>query len=146
MHRHEPRLLVEASPSRQSLYVGEPLLLTYYLYTQTTVSDLQFSDAPQYAGFWVEELPRPERPNGEAAVVDGVSYRRFPILVKLLFPTRAGRLTIPAATLKIGIPRQSFFDTGGVVQRSTKPVRTVPRHGSSARRRIDVPSARAATS
>ena len=118
----EPRLLVEASPSRQSLHVGEPLLLTYYLYTQTNVLDLQFSEAPQYAGFWVEELPRPERPNGEAATVDGVSYRRFPILVKLLFPTRAGRLTIPAATLKIGIPRQSFFDTGGVVQRSTKPV------------------------
>ncbi|MFI5006494.1 MAG: BatD family protein [Solirubrobacterales bacterium] len=118
----EPRLLFEASPSRQSLHVGEPLLLTYYLYTQTQVSNLQFSDAPQYAGFWVEELPRPERPSGEAATVDGVAYRRFPILVKLLFPTRAGRLTIPATTLSIGIPRQSFFDTGGVVQRSTKPI------------------------
>ena len=118
----EPRLLVEASPSRQSLHVGEPLRLTYFLYTQTPVSDLQFVEAPQYAGFWVEDLERPERPSGEAATVDGVSYRRFAVLVKLLFPTRAGRLTIPAATLKIAVPRQGFFDSGAVVQRSTRPV------------------------
>ena len=118
----EPRLLVEASPSRQSLYVGEPLRLTYHLYTQATVSDLQFTEAPQYAGFWVEDLERPERPAGDAVTVEGVPYRRFPILVKLLFPTRAGRLTIPAATLKIAIPRQGFFDNGAVVQRSTRPI------------------------
>ncbi len=118
----EPRLLVEASPSRQSLYVGEPLRLTYHLYTQASVSDLQFTEAPRYAGFWVEDLERPERPAGDAATVEGVSYRRFPILVKLLFPTRAGRLTIPAATLKIAIPRQGFFDNGAVVQRSTRPI------------------------
>ena len=118
----EPRLLVEAVPSRRSLYVGEPLRLTYYLYTQTSVSDLQFTEAPQYAGFWVEDLPRPERPAGEAATVEGVSYRRFPVLVKLLFPTRAGQLPIPASTLRIAIPRQGFFDSGAVVQRSTRPL------------------------
>jgi hypothetical protein len=118
----EPRLLVEASPGRHRLHVGEPLLLTYYLYTQTNVSDLQFSEAPQYAGFWVEDVERPERPSGEAATIEGVAYRRFPILLKLLFPTRAGKLTIPAATLKITIPRQSFFDSGAVVQRATRPV------------------------
>lgn len=118
----EPRLLVEAVPSRRSLYVGEPLRLTYYLYTQTSVSDLQFVEAPQYAGFWVEDLERPERPAGEPATVEGVSYRRFPVLVKLLFPTRSGDLSIPAATLKIGIPRQGFFDRGAVVERATRPV------------------------
>jgi len=118
----EPRLFVEAKPSRTRLYVGEPLLLTYYLYTQTGVSGLQLAQAPQFQGFWAEDLNSPERPTGEAITVDGVTYRRFPVMMKLLFPTRAGRLTIPAATLSIGIPRQSFFDVGGVVQRSTKPV------------------------
>jgi hypothetical protein len=118
----EPKLFVEASPSRSSLYVGEPLLLTYYLYTQTSISGLQFSEAPQYIGFWAEDLAQPERPSGEPATVEGVPYRRFPIMLRLLFPTKAGRLTIPASTLKIGIPRQSFFDNGGVLERSTKPV------------------------
>jgi len=118
----EPRLFVEAKPSRQSLYVGEPLLLTYYLYTQTSVSGLQFSTAPQFSGFWAEDLEQPQQPTGEPVTVEGVVYRRFPVLMKLLFPTKAGRLTIPVSTLTIGIPRMSLFDAGGTVQRSTKPV------------------------
>ena len=48
--------------------------------------------------------------------VEGESYRRFPILRKLLFPTKAGTLTLPAATFRIAVARQSFFDTGGVVE------------------------------
>jgi len=121
--RAEPKVAIVASPSRTSLRVGEPLVLTYFLYTQVPVSDLQFKDAPQFAGFWAEDLERPKAsPNGEAATLDGESYRRVPILQKLLFPTRAGTLTIPAATFRIGIPAQGFFDSGGAVERSTKPV------------------------
>ena len=116
------RLLVEAAPSRTRLRVGEPLVLTYWLYTQTSVTDLQFKDAPQFTGFWVEDLERPQAsPSGEAATVGGESYRRFPILRKLLFPTKAGTLTIPAATFRIGLARQGFFDSGGAVERATQP-------------------------
>jgi hypothetical protein len=117
------KLLVEAQPSRTRLYVGEPLVLTYYLYTQVSVSDLQLKDAPQYAGFWAEDLERgPGAPSGEPATLGGESYRRFPFLKKLLFPTKAGPLTLPPATFRIGIARQGFFDAGGAVERATKPV------------------------
>jgi predicted secreted protein len=117
----DPKLFVEAAVTRNRLHVGEPLLLTYWLYTQVSVSDLQFVDAPQYPGFWAEDLEKPPTPpQGEGATVAGESYRRFPIFVKLLFPTKAGRLTIPATNLRLGLPRQSFFDSGGVVQRVTK--------------------------
>ena len=109
-------------PSRTSLYVGEPLLLTYSIYTQTSVSGLEFANAPQYTGFWVEDLPAPQNQDGQPATVEGISYRRFTVMLKLLFPTRAGRLTIPAASLKVGIPRQSLFDQGHVVQRDTRPI------------------------
>ena len=119
----QPKLLVEAVPSRTRLRVGEPLVLTYSLLTQTSVTDLQFKDPPQFAGFWVEDLERPPgTPSGEAATVEGESYRRFPILRKLLFATKAGTLTLPAATFRIGLARQGFFDAGGAVERATKPV------------------------
>jgi hypothetical protein len=118
-----PKLLVEAIPSRTRLRVGEPLVLTYALLTQASVTDLQFKDPPQYAGFWVEDLERPQgSPSGEAATVEGESYRRFPILRKLLFATRAGTLTLPAPTFRIGLARQGFFDAGGAVERATRPV------------------------
>ena len=119
----EPKLLVEQAVSRARLRVGEPLVLTYYLYTQTSVSGLQPKDAPQYGGFWVEELETPKGgPSGEPATVAGESYRRFVLARKLLFPTRAGSLMLPAAGFQVSLPRQGFFDNGAVVQRSTKPV------------------------
>ncbi len=119
----EPRIALVAVPNRTSLYVGEPLLLTYYLYTQTTVTDLQPTEAPQFNGFWVENLePAKDWRSGETASLDGVSYRRFPINLKLLYPTRAGKLAIPASTSRIRTAPQGFFDSGSIVERSTKPV------------------------
>ena len=119
----EPQIALEAAPNRMTLHVGEPLLLTYYLYTQTTVTDLQFTEAPKFAGFWVEDLERPRTsPSGESATLGGIPYRRFAIILKLLYPTRAGELTVPASTMRIAVPAQGFFDSGAVVERSTKPV------------------------
>jgi hypothetical protein len=63
----EPVLFVEAKPSRPSLYVGEPLLLTYYLYTRTSISSLQFVTAPEFPGFWAEDLQQPTQPEDEPA-------------------------------------------------------------------------------
>jgi BatD DUF11 like domain len=119
----EPHIALEAKANRTSLHVGEPLLLTYYLYTQISPRDLQPVEAPKYPGFWVEDLERPRgSPSGESATLDGIAYRRFPIMLKLLYPMRAGRLTIPASTMKIGTVPLGFFDSGVIVERSTKPV------------------------
>ena len=98
-------------------------MLTYWLYTQASVADLQFKEAPQFSGFWVEDLERDQTPpSGEPATVEGQSYRRFPVLKKLLFPTKAGTLAIPASVFRIGLARTGFFDSGGSVERTTKPV------------------------
>ena len=121
--RTPPKLILQSTPSRTRLHVGEPLVLTYSLLTQATVTDLQFKQGPQLAGFWVEDLERPESPlSGEAATFDGESYRRFPVLRKLLFPTKAGTLAIPAATFRINLARRGFFDNAEVVERSTQPI------------------------
>lgn len=119
----EPKLFVEVHVSRTQLHVGEPLLLAYSLYTQAAVTNLQFSEAPQYPGFWAEDLERPRAlPGGEAVSVGGEPYRRVTIVEKLLYPTKGGPLTIPAVSVKIALARTGFFDTGVVVARSTKPV------------------------
>ncbi|HLA76762.1 MAG TPA: BatD family protein [Vicinamibacteria bacterium] len=118
-----PKVFVEAVPSRNQLHVGEPLTLTYYLYTQAAVSDLQFGDAPQFPGFWVENLEKPDTdPAGEAVTHQGEAMRRLPVLRRLLFPTKAGRLTLPSVGFKIRLPRRSLFDAGGEIERTTKPV------------------------
>lgn len=120
----EPKLFVEAQAARTRLHVGEPVVVSYYLYTQASINKVQFTEPPQYPGFWAEDLPRPdEPPSGEGATVEGQSYRRFKIAEKLLYPTKAGKLTLPPVTIDLGLPRQGFFDTGSTaVSRKTKPL------------------------
>jgi hypothetical protein len=121
--RPAPKLFVEAVASRTKLYVGEPLLLTYYVYTQAGLTGLEFAEVPQYAGFWSETLESKEQPRAEVVAVDGENYHRAAVERRLLFPTKAGTLTIPAARLRLGIERMSFFDPGpAVVERETKPI------------------------
>jgi hypothetical protein len=125
----EPKVFVEASVNRNRVFVGEPLLLTYSLYTQTSVADLRFGEPPKYAGFWTEDLPKPPQlPGGEPVTVNGEPFRRFPLFQKLLFPTKAGKVPVPPTTLKIGVQRGGgFFDmpTNEVVERATKPLEVV---------------------
>jgi hypothetical protein len=101
------RAEVRATASRTRIHVGEPLLLTYFVYTQVSVADLRFAESPQYPGFWSEDLELPKNgPRGEAATLGGERYQRFPILRKLLFPTRSGTLEIPGARFKVVVVGQ----------------------------------------
>jgi len=113
------KIFVEAEVSRRKLYVGEPLLLTYYLYTQSRISGIDFEDAPKYQGFWAEELPRKEDSlRADMATRDGETFQRVAVFKRLLYPTKAGTLSIPPAKLRMGVPRQiGFFpDPGGAGQ------------------------------
>ena len=118
-----PKVLMEATASRTRLRVGEPLVVTYWLVTQVQPTDLQLKEAPQFPGFWAEDLEQPpDRRTSEPVTVEGERYTRVPMVRKLLFPTKAGTLTIPVAKFRIGIAGAGFFDAGGVVERTTKPL------------------------
>lgn len=130
--RPEPqqvKVVLTAEASRSRVFVGEPLLLTFYLYTQAAVSGIELEQAPAFPGFWSEELPQQEeQPRGERVERDGEPYQRFAVLQRLLYPTRAGDLDIPAASFRLGIPqRGGFFDPAfgrtSVITRTTEPVR-----------------------
>ncbi|HPC82904.1 MAG TPA: BatD family protein [Thermoanaerobaculaceae bacterium] len=131
--RPEPvhaKVLMVAEASRPHVFVGEPVLLTYFLYTQAAVAGLEPEEAPKFPGFWSEELPAPEReqPRGERVERDGEPFQRFVVLQRLLYPTRAGVLEIPAAGFRLGIPqRGGFFDPGfgrtAVITRRTEPIK-----------------------
>ena len=103
-------IAVEAVASRDKLFVGEPLLLTYYLLTQTHISGVDFDEAPKYQGFWAEELPRVEGEiQGTQVTRNGQAFQQFPVFRRVLFPTKAGTLTIPPARFRVSTPRQVGF-------------------------------------
>jgi len=103
-------IAVEAVASRTRLFVGEPLLLTYYLLTQTRVTGIDFDEPPKYQGFWAEELPAAEAvEQGSPVTRGGQTFRRFAVFRRVLFPTKAGALTVPPARFRVSLPRQIGF-------------------------------------
>lgn len=127
-----PEVFLEAEVSRRQVYVGEPVLVTIFLLTQTAVSGLDLVEAPSFSGFWVEELPRQEEaPDSEPVTRDGRLFQRFPVMRRLLYPARAGTLTVPALTFRLALPRRIgfFVDPGpaasGTITRSTEPLEIV---------------------
>jgi len=132
--RAEPKVTMSAVASRSRAYVGEPILITYYMYTQASVASVQLTSAPQFPGFWTEDPDQAKTaPQGERTTQGGEPYMRFAIGRRLIFPTRAGTLTIPPAAFRVSLARLSVFDGGGTVERSTAtlqitadPVPTTP--------------------
>ena len=114
------KLFVEATLSRPAARVGEPILVTYFVYTQISLSGVEFADAPKYPGFWAEEIERNSgSSSGENIVVQGEPFLRYPVLERLLFPTRTGLLEIPEARLRL-VPTGGAFGVAAPIERGTK--------------------------
>lgn len=94
-------VFVTAELDRASAYVGQQVTLSYYLYTQVSVTGLQLQDHPPLNGFWVEDLEVESDPVGTRKVVDGREYVAYLIKKQALFPNTHGRLTIPPASFAV---------------------------------------------
>jgi hypothetical protein len=87
--------------------------LTYRIYSQVRLVGLQQKRAPNYTGFWSEELEFPKEETAE--IVDGKRYRTQLLQKMALFPTQSGNLEINplelVASLQVQAPRsQDPFD------------------------------------
>jgi len=117
---NQGKLFVEATLSRPAARVGEPILVTYYVYTQVSLTGVEFAEAPKYPGFWAEEVDRGRGDSaGENTVVQGEPYLRYPVLERVLFPTRPGLLEIPEARLRL-VPSGGAFGIAAPIERSTR--------------------------
>lgn len=112
-----------AELSKSQPYVGEGIYVEYRLYFSENVGiyDNAITEAPQYNGFWNQEIKR----NGSPVKIgkyNGERYRYAVLHKALLIPTKDGKLTIDPMKMDIivAVPtgRADFF--GNVI---TKQVR-----------------------
>ncbi|WP_420552232.1 BatD family protein [Tenacibaculum aiptasiae] len=112
-----------AELSKSNPYVGEGIYVEYRLYFSENVGiyDNAITEAPQYNGFWNQEIKR----NGTPVKIgkyNGERYRYAVLHKALLIPTKDGKLTIDPMKMDIivAVPtgRADFF--GNVI---TKQVR-----------------------
>ncbi len=79
-------IFLETAVSKSSVYPGEPIVVTHYLYVKTSLTDVQLSGPPTYENVWVENIQSPTRLNFSSATKNGIRYQRALIKQDLLFP------------------------------------------------------------
>lgn len=88
-------LFLKVHASKKSAYVGEPVVLTYKLYTRVPVSQLSVSKMPSYGGFWMKEIGDN---NGNlrqsSEVVNGIEYTTAEVKKVVIIPQKSGKLSV----------------------------------------------------
>jgi len=111
----EDNLLLRAFINKRKVYVNEPVILTYKIYTAVTVTSYGVSKQPDTEGFWVEEFEIANPPQTTRENYKGREYIVAEIRKMALFPTDAGNKTIGPMHIQCDVrvqsQRRSIFDS-----------------------------------
>jgi hypothetical protein len=112
----EPRdfraVFLETEVSKSSVYPGEPVIATHYLYVKTSLSDVQLSGPPTYENVWVENIQSPTRLNFTTTTKNGIRYQRSLIKQDILFPLGEKNVQINPFSIDV-ITRGDMFSFFG---------------------------------
>lgn len=102
--------------TKKDVYQGEQITVTYKLYNQIQPYELELTKAPEYDGFWKENVKIQDAPQ-QVEVYNDEQYRTRVIYQDIVFPQRPGKLTIDPMELSCVIQvqtqsrrRRSIFD------------------------------------
>ncbi len=103
-------LFMTATASRTSVHEQEAILLTYKIYTLVDLRQLD-GKLPTLDGFQIQEIPLPRTKEFSLEHYNGRNYRTVVWSQYLLFPQKAGKLTIPSITYEgVVVTRNQNFD------------------------------------
>ncbi len=86
-------IFITADVSDRRVFVGEPVIVEYRIWTRVNVSQYSATELPANTGFWVEEFPIAS-PEVEQIERDGVPFATAVIRKVALFPTGPGTRTV----------------------------------------------------
>ena len=107
---------ITAEIDKENAYIGEQVTLTYKLYKNTELS-LEPFEIPEFSGFWVEELFRPNQLKFKNVNINGVRYQVSTLYKAALFPITGSEYDINPLKVKVKLQKRSkrqsrdpFFD------------------------------------
>ena len=112
-------LFIKVSASKKRVHEQEPILLTYKVYTQVELTQLE-GKMPDLKGFHTQEVPLPQQKTFHTETVNGRPYKCVTWSQYVMYPQLTGRLQIASITCK-GIvvqqnrnvdPMEAFFNGG----------------------------------
>ena len=111
----EENLFLHVSANKRRVYLNEPVILSYKIYTRVTVTQYGIAKLPATTGFWTEEFPLGNQPKTYEEILNGKKYIVAEIKRMALFPTDAGQKTIGPMEIECSIrvqqQRRSIFDS-----------------------------------
>jgi hypothetical protein len=107
-------IFLEAAANKQSVFVGEPVVVSYKLYSKENLIGLNAEKFPEFSGFIKEETYQAKSIAPQIEVKDGIRYYCYKISKFTIFPTSAGKFTTEPMKLigQYEVPPRNFFDFG----------------------------------
>ncbi len=97
-------LFIVATADRGKVYLGEPVTVTYKLYTRLGIaSQMQVSKLPSYEGFWAEEINTSNTINFSTEMYKGKPFRVGLLKKVELFPSQLGELSVTPMQLQVPV-------------------------------------------
>lgn len=112
-------LFIRVSANKKTVHEQEPILLTYKVYTQVDLTQLE-GKMPDLTGFHTQEIPLPRQKSFTVENINGKTYRTVTWSQYVMYPQITGKLQIPSLVFK-GIvvqrnrnvdPFEAFFNGG----------------------------------
>ncbi len=98
---------------KDSVFVNEPAMLTYTLYTRLSATYRGFEKEPELTGFWVEDFPPEKTIKRTEQVLNGSRYVVADVRKIALFPNQSGVFTVDTGVLAaaVEIRSEDTFDS-----------------------------------
>lgn len=107
-------LFIRAIPNKTDVYIGEPITVTYKLYSRVAFQLDNPIKLPRMVGFWSEDIEAPTRLEPRIEVYNGRQYETYMMRKVLYFPTQSGKLVIEpfeiGTTVRVRKRRQTGSD------------------------------------
>jgi len=114
-------LFITAEASSSRAYVGEQVVLTWWLFNAATVQQWQIGSIPKLNDFWVEELDVRSAPPSQALVA-GMAMQKMPIRRVALYPLRSGKLDVGSMEVEAAVMRRTRYGPFGLFEGSVTEV------------------------
>ena len=82
-------------------FVGQKVLVTFYLVTRATLTNVELQKQPTFAGFWAETLESPNNLGWVDVAVNGVRIHRALLRRYAVFPLTPGDLKLDPFVLRV---------------------------------------------
>lgn len=97
---------VRAELSKDTVYKGEQVVVSYYLYQRARIFNISVDKYPVLTGFLREDLEMPylnQRLDPERVTIEGVPWERALLLQYAAYPLQEGKLKIDQLSIKFNI-------------------------------------------